>query len=79
MQQSKLFETLFARSLFATLQENEGVVVHYEGKGYIVCKTRNLEADGDNELRVRIVEDNDMLQYDDLQLLWLHNEPVGNA
>ena len=79
MNQDKLYQTLFARSLFPLLQENEGVVVHLEGKGYVVCKTANPELDGDNDIRVRIIEDDDMLNYPDLQLLWLHDEPVGNA
>ena len=76
---TNLFETIFARSLFPLLKENEGVVVHHEGKGYIVWKGANFEADGDHEVRIRVVEDDDVLQYEDLSLIWMHNEPVGNA
>ena len=79
MLDSKLIETLFARSLFATLREDEGVVVHYEGQGYVVCKSRSFEDDGDNEVRVRVYQNDDMLQYPDLSLIWLEDEPVGNA
>jgi len=75
----ELHATIFVRALFPLLQENEGVAVHFEGKGYLVCKTANPELDGDNEVRVRLIEDDDMLNYPDLQLMWLHDEPVGNA
>jgi hypothetical protein len=72
----KLAATLLARALFPLLKDTEGVCIHFEGKGYIVAKTLDGE---NNEPIVTVSRDDDMLQYLDLQLLWIHDEPVGNA
>jgi len=79
MEYDEKYGNVFAQALFPLLQENEGVIVHNEGKGYIVCKSANEEVDGDDVVRVRIIEDDSVLQYPHLNLIWVHDEPVGNA
>ena len=70
------FCAIFARSLFPLLKLNEGVIVHWEGHGYVVHKEFDEVA---QEVQVKITQDDDHLLYEDLQLCWLHDHPVGNA
>lgn len=79
MNEHELYTSVFGRALHALLQEDEGIVIHFEGEGYLVSKNSNIALDGDDTVRVRITKDDDMLNYPDLQLMWLHDEPVGNA
>jgi len=61
---------LFVKALSALLKETEGIVIHHEGKGYIVyCGKEQLH----------ILEDADYLNYSNLTMTWMHDEPVGNA
>jgi len=61
---------LFVRALSALLEETEGIIIHRDGKGYVVYR-----ADG----QLHVIEDDDYLNYQDLNLTWMHDEPVGNA
>lgn len=69
-------EKILGMSLFSLLQENEGVVVHLDNTAYVVAK---LFSDEETQWQITINEDSDLLQQNDRQLVWLHNEPVGNA
>ena len=71
-----LHSNVFAQSLFPLLKENQGVVVHYGNHGYIVAK---IFDDEEGEFFIKMIEDDDVLSYSNLQLLQLHDEPVGNA
>ena len=61
---------IFIKGLGQLLKEGEGVVVHFEGKGYIVHR--------DSEM-LHVLEDESYLTYPDGSLAWMHDEPVGNA
>ena len=63
-------------AMFPLLQENEGVIVHHDGNGFIVAKVFDEEY---REIQVKIMHDDSVLQQEDRRLVWLHNEPVGNA
>lgn len=76
MNNQDLWLAVMGRSLFPLLHLNEGVAVHYEGKGYIVAK---LEDEDTHEVQIKVLHDDDMLNQMDLTMLWLHDEPVGNA
>ncbi len=65
--------TLLAMAMFATLKEDEGVAVHFQGKGYLVCKQYDEDA---RQVQVKIFEDEDMLQYNDRDLLHLHYDNI---
>lgn len=76
MKKDELYCVILAKALFPLLKLTEGVAVHLDGKGYIVSKKFDEEF---NEVRVSISRDDDMLYEDDLTLLWIHDEPIGNA
>lgn len=66
------YSEIFGNSLFALLKNTEGVVVHYQGKGYAVAKVLD-ELTG--TYKVKIFENTDYLDFPHLQLLWISEEP----
>lgn len=66
---------LLASALGVVLDKDEGVVVHHEGKGYIVTLLHNEE---DDSWHVTVDCDEDLLNYPHLQMIKLHDEPEEN-
>lgn len=61
---------IFAMGYFPLLQETEGVIVHYKGRGFVVVHENK---------QVKIKHDDDVLKLKDRSLVWVHNEQIGNA
>lgn len=70
------FAAILGKSLFALLEDNEGVYVHYADAGFIVCKVFD---DKHQEWQVKVMDDEEALKHPDLRKVWVHDEPVGNA
>ena len=61
---------LLAVALGVAFERNEGVVIHHEGRGYLVALIFNEEHDA---WHVTIDQDERLLEYDHLQKMWLHD------
>ncbi len=73
------FCAIFAKALFPLLKLNEGIVIHWDGNGYMVHKEFDDDA---QEVQVKITQNDDYLtEFKDEQLCWLHDESevFGNA
>ena len=63
---------LLAAALGVVLEQDEGVVVHHEGKGYIISL---LHEEENNIWHVTVDCDDEILKYPHLQRIWLHDLP----
>lgn len=67
---------IFAMAMFPLLDKDQGVAVHHKEKGFVVAKVFDEDH---QEIQVKIMHDDEILQYPDRAILILHDEPVGNA
>jgi len=67
---SDFITSIYAMALFATLEEREGVVVHFEGAAYRVTKERNELG----TIQMTINEDADLLEVPDRTKIWVHSD-----
>lgn len=63
---------ILAMGYFAVLKPTEGIIVHRNGQGFVIKRSKDGE-------EVGITRDDEVLKYPHNQFVWLHDEPVGNA
>lgn len=56
---------LFVKSLASVLKDDEGVIIHHDGKGYAVFKNSM-------ENTISVIEDDDYLELEDGTMMWMH-------
>lgn len=64
---------ILGKSMFPLLKENEGIFVHFDDDGFLVCKVFDEDH---QEWQVKVIQDDDALQHPDLQLVWIHDKPM---
>lgn len=70
----EFFAPILAMALHFFLEENEGVIIDFDGGSYLVSK--QLTEDDEYEVSITINDDPSLSTG---QKVWLHDEPVGNA
>ena len=60
------FADVYAHALVPFLEVNKGVIVHHNGRGYLVYKALDEENQG---VQIRLIENEEALQYPDLAVL----------
>jgi len=64
--------SLLVMAMFPLLEDNQGVVVHSVGKGYVIFKTSPPSP------QIKIIEDDDLLKLTDRQIIIVNEDKFNN-